>query len=130
MIPFVHEVIKYDIKIQPYDHYCDTGTKDLQKVNLKLRLFYKPVEKMLPKIHLDLNRDYMNKVLPGIGNEVAKAVVARYDAESLLRNRERVANEIKEELVARAKNFYIILEDVSIYELKFSGEFMASIEKK
>jgi len=81
MIPFVQEVIKYDIKIQPYDHYCDTGTKDLQKVLLKIRLFYKPVEKMLPKIHLDLNRDYMNKVLPALGNEVSKAVVARYDAE-------------------------------------------------
>lgn len=39
------------------------------------------MEKFIPKIHLDLNRDYMKKVLPGIGNEVSKAVIARYDAE-------------------------------------------------
>ena len=69
-------MIKYDIKIQPYDHLTETGTKDLQKVMLKIRLFYKPIEKELPKIHLDLNRDYMKKVLPGLANEVSKAIIA------------------------------------------------------
>ena len=88
------------------------------------------MEKFLPKIHLDLNRDYMRKVLPGLGNEVSKAVIARYDAEHLLKNREKVANEMKEELIRRAKAFYIFLEDVSIFDLKFSDEFMQSIEKK
>ena len=28
-VPFKQEVIKYDIKIQPYDHPTETGTKDL-----------------------------------------------------------------------------------------------------
>lgn len=47
-IPIMQEIIRYDIKIQPYDHLTETGTKDLQKVLLKLRLFYKPVEERLP----------------------------------------------------------------------------------
>ena len=53
------------------------------------------MEKFLPKIHLDLNRDYMKKTLPALSNEVSKAVIARYDAEHLLKNREKVAKEIK-----------------------------------
>ena len=77
------------------------------------------MEKFLPKLHLELNWDYVRKVLPGLGNEVSKAVIARYDAEHLLKNREKIANEIKEELTRRAKSFYIILEDVSIFDLKF-----------
>lgn len=88
------------------------------------------MEKFLPKLHLELNRDYVRKVLPGLGNEISKAVIARYDAEHLLKNREKIANEIKEELTRRAKSFYIILEDVSIFDLRFSPEFMNSIEKK
>ena len=48
---------------------------------LKLRLFFRPIDEFLPKIHLDLNRDYMKKVLPGLANEVSKAIIARYDAE-------------------------------------------------
>ncbi len=61
---------------------------------------------------------------------MAKAVIARYDAEHLLKNREKVANEIKDELITRVKSYFLILEDVSIYDLKFSPEFMASIERK
>ncbi len=93
-------------------------------------MFYKPIEELLPKIHLDLNVNYADKVLPALGNEISKAVFARYDAEYLLKNREKVADEIKSELMSRAKNFYIVLEDVSIYGLQFSSAFMDSIEKK
>lgn len=99
-------------------------------MNLSIKLYYRPIEKLLPKIHLDLNLNYADKILPALGNEISKSVVARYDAEYLLKNREKVSEEIKEELMSRAKNFYIVLEDVSIYDIKFSSAFMASIEKK
>ncbi len=80
----------------------ETGTKDLQKVMLKIRLFYKPIEEFLPKIHLELNRDYMKKILPALANEVSKTIIAKYDAETMLKNRESVSNEIKNMLIARA----------------------------
>ena len=40
-IPFIQEIIKYDVKIQPFDYYSFTGTKDMQKVELKIKIFYK-----------------------------------------------------------------------------------------
>lgn len=116
-IPFMQEIIKYDIKIQPYDHLTESGTKDLQKVTLKIRLFYRPLEDAIPKIHLELNRDYMKKVLPSLANEVSKSIIAKYDAETLLKSREAVAIEIKHLLITRAKVFNIVLQDVSIHEL-------------
>jgi prohibitin 1 len=108
----------------------ETGTKDLQKVMLKIRLFYKPIEEFLPKIHLELNRDYMKKILPALANEVSKSIIAKYDAETMLKNWESVSNEIKNMLIARAEVFNLVLQDVSIYELQFGAEFMNSIEKK
>jgi len=42
----------------------------------------------------------MNRILPAIGNEVLKSVVAQYDAEQLLKNREKIAKEIKDSLVS------------------------------
>jgi len=72
----------------------------------------------------------MNKVLPAIGNEVSKAILAKYTAEETLRNREMVSNEIREALILRAHNYNIVLDDVSIYDLRFTPEFMDSIEKK
>jgi hypothetical protein len=37
----------------------------------------------------------MKKVLPALANEVSKTVIAKYDAETLLKNREAVSTEIK-----------------------------------
>lgn len=51
----------------------------------------------------------MKKVLPALTNEVSKAIIAKYDAETLLKNRESVSVEIKNELVNRAKVFNLEL---------------------
>ncbi len=72
----------------------------------------------------------MKKVLPALANEVSKTVIAKYDAETLLKNREAVSTEIKQLLITRAGVFNLILQDVSIHELQFGAEYMNSIEKK
>jgi prohibitin 1 len=53
-------------------------------------------------------------VLPSIGNEVLKATVAQFDASELITNREIVSARIRDDLLNRAKEFHIQLEDVSI----------------
>lgn len=130
MIPFVQRLIRYDTRITPYDYSTFTGTKDLQRVHIKIKIFFRPDPEYIQTIHLDLNKDYASKVLPSVGNEVLKAVIAQYDADELLKQREKISSEIKEALTNRANEYHIILEDVSIYELKFQPEFMASIERK
>ena len=130
MIPFMQRIIKYETRITPYDYSTFTGTKDLQRVHIKIKIFFKPNPEYLQTIHLDLNKDYATKVLPSIGNEVLKAVIAQYDADELLKQREKISSEIKEALTSRANEYHMILEDVSIYELNFQSDFMASIESK
>ena len=54
-----------------------TGTKDLQHVNISLRVLSRPVEQKLPEIFSKIGIDFDERVLPGVGNEVLKAVVVR-----------------------------------------------------
>lgn len=61
-----------------------------------------------------LSGSYDERVLPSIGNEVLKAVVAQFDASELITNREIVSARIRDDLLNRAKEFNILLEDVSI----------------
>lgn len=56
--------------------HSTTGTRDLQTVDLSLRILYRPVEEKLPEILNNLGLDYDERVLPSIGNEVLKSVVA------------------------------------------------------
>lgn len=57
-----------------------TGTKDLQKVDLTLRVLYRPQEEKLPEILVGLGPNYDEKIIPSIGNEVLKSIIANYDA--------------------------------------------------
>ena len=84
----------------------------------------------LPYIYKTLGQDYDEKILPSIVNEVLKQVIAQYNAPQLLTQREQVSRKIKDNLMERAADFNIVLEDVSITDLQFGREFTAAVEAK
>jgi hypothetical protein len=59
-------------------------------VTLTLRVLSRPDIEHLPKIYQNLGLDYDERVLPSIGNEVLKSIVAQFDAAELITQREVV----------------------------------------
>ena len=59
-------------------------------VTITLRVLSRPDVDQLPKIYQGLGLDYDERVLPSIGNEVLKAIVAQFDAAELITQREVV----------------------------------------
>ena len=107
-------------------------------ISITLRVLSRPDTNHLSKIYQSLGLDYDERVLPSIGNEVLKAIVAQFDAAELITQREvvgvlllslhadictqlyrQVSSRIREDLLARAGEFNIKLEDVSITHLTF-----------
>ena len=119
-----------DIRSKPRTIHSTTGTKDLQMVNISLRVLSRPEESQLPNIYQTLGVDFDDRILPSIVNEVLKAVVAQYQAEELLSKRADVSSQIAKQLFDRAKKFDLILDDVSITHLTFGREFARAIENK
>ena len=67
---------------------------DLQMVNISLRVLTKPDTDTLATIFKNLGLDWDERVLPSIGNEIIKAVVAQYNAEQLLTQRDKVSKAV------------------------------------
>ena len=102
MIPWVQRPILFDIRARPKNVPSVTGSKDLQNVNITLRILFRPRPDALPNIYTTLGQDYDDRVLPSITNEVLKAVVAQFDAGELITQRELVSAKVNEELTKRA----------------------------
>lgn len=130
MWPWLERPIIYDVRTHPQIFKSQTGSKDLQFVDLTVRVLYRPDATQLPTLYRFIGRDYDERVLPSIVNEVLRSVIAQYNATQLLTQREQVSFLIRRTLEDRAKRFAIILDDVSITHLAFSDEFAKAIEMK
>ncbi|KXT02751.1 hypothetical protein AC578_5440 [Pseudocercospora eumusae] len=130
LIPWLQKAITFDVRTKPRNISTTTGSKDLQMVSLTLRVLHRPEVQQLPKIYQNLGQDYDERVLPSIGNEVLKAIVAQFDAAELITQREAVSNRIRADLLKRASEFNIALEDVSITHMTFGREFTKAVEDK
>ena len=130
-MPMIEVPKLFDIRLRPRVISTMTGTKDLQMVNIRLRVLFRPSVGKLPDIYRELGQDYDEKILPSIGNEIMKAVVAEHNAEELIVNREKVSERIRSWMSEKAfKEFNIVLDDISLIDISFGKEFMQAVEQK
>ena len=85
-LPYFEWPIIYDIRTQYNNTNAITGTKDLQTVNLTVRILYKPMEDKLPELYRFVGHDYDRRVLPSLINEVTRIIVVNIFMNSNRRN--------------------------------------------
>lgn len=77
MIPYFERPIIYDARTHPKVINSKTGSKDMQTVDITVRVLYRPMVEKLTELYrlAGGDNDYNERVLPSIVNEVVKTVV-------------------------------------------------------
>eukprot|EP00049_Salpingoeca_infusionum_P017569 m.353493 g.353493 ORF g.353493 m.353493 type:complete len:272 (-) comp16776_c0_seq1:167-982(-) len=129
-IPLLQTPHIYDCRSQYKNLPVATPSKDLQTVSVTLRILYRPQVAELPTIFTSYGMDYAERIIPSIANEVLKAVVAQHDASELITQREVVSKKVRDALTRRAKDFHLVLDDISLTHLQFGREYATAVELK
>jgi len=130
IVPFIQKRVIFDARTRPRTIKTVTGSRDMQKVDLQLRILFRPKRSALPQLYKEYGTAYDEKIFLSIGNEVLKSSVAQFDADQLINQREIVSDLVRRELTKRANEFNVILDDISITHVSFSREYQQAVEMK
>jgi prohibitin 2 len=129
-IPFLETPVIFDIRNKPAEVITSSGSRDLQMINMAVRVLFQPNVEGLHHIYRNLGVNYAETVLPSLVNEIIKSVIAQFNAADLLQKRPEVSQRIAVTLAERAKRFHIDITDVSITQMSFGKEYASAVESK
>jgi len=140
LVPIMHTIEMVSTKTQAIGVSSESASSDLQTVTAKITInFYFPGN-MAPKLVSNVgNFDEVKRIIlePAV-QESLKAVTARYRAENLISQREKVSQDVNETLTAYVASLMkardipdaVTIQRVAITDFSFSKEFNQGIEKK
>jgi prohibitin 2 len=135
-IPFVQSIVKFNVQTQKFGADASKSTlesaasKDLQTVKIQLAINYHLASGKTPNIFTNLGSGYEDTVISPTVHEVVKSVTAKYTAEELITNREKVSADMESLLKEKLQPYNIAIEQVSIVNFDFSEQFNKAIEAK
>jgi len=128
--PWFERPTVVNVRTREYNVKSISGSRDLQMINMNVRVLCKPVQSQMPWILKNLGEDYREKVLPSLVHETCKEKVASANATELITQREQISSNIRRVLEERALEYKLIVEDVSITHLQFSDTYAHAVEMK
>ncbi len=128
--PIYQSVYKADVRVQKAETPADASSKDLQDAHSTIAVNYHIDPDRAWWVYQNIGKEYKERIIDPQVQEIFKAVTAKFTAVELITLREKVRNETKNLLKTRFLEYGLIVDDISIVNFKFSGEFTKAIEAK
>jgi len=133
--PFWDDVIEIDTRIRKHEIDCEAGSKDLQQIKAIIAVNYRFIQVKVPEIYQSIGNEesFEVNILTSAIHESVKAVIAKYDAEELLKERSDVRKNMENALKLKLDNILqdaFIVSAFNIIDFDFTDVFNKAIETK
>ena len=123
-------VIKMDNRIQKHTINMAAFSKDIQETSVSYTINYQISKNDAMTIYRTIGKEYFDTVITPNISEAVKTAVAHYTAESLVNNRDQLANEIEATLIKLLEKYHIEVVGTAIEDLDFTDAFTNAVEAK
>lgn len=127
--PFT-SVVKMDNRIQKHTIQMSAFSKDIQETAVTYTINYQISKNDAMTIYRTIGKNYFDTVIAPNVSEAVKTATARYTAEGLINNRDKLANDIEVILVQLLEKYNIEIVGTSIEDLDFTDAFTNAVEAK
>lgn len=128
--PFSTSVILMDTRWQKYSTMTSAFSKDIQQVDVSVSMNYQIDKDGVLSIYRNIGEDYADKVMLPLLLDSLKSTFSKYSAEELITNRDKISNEVEEELAENLLFYKISVREIAIEDIDFTDAFTDAIESK
>lgn len=131
-LPLLSSIKTVSVQVQKTEATSEAATKDLQKVHATFALNWNLNPENVVDIYRSIGneQDIAERIIQPAISEVLKAATAHMTAEEVLTKRLELKSIIDELLTKRLANYTIVVRDISLVNLDFTGEFNRAVEAK
>jgi regulator of protease activity HflC (stomatin/prohibitin superfamily) len=123
-------IINMDNRIQKHTINLSAFSRDIQETEVVYTVNYQISKSDAMTIYSTIGKEYFDTVIAPNVSEAVKTATAHYTAESLVNNRDKLAQEIESILTNLLAKYNIEIVGTSIEDLDFTDAFTNAVEAK
>jgi regulator of protease activity HflC (stomatin/prohibitin superfamily) len=130
VIPVVDSVYTFSTRTRKIDATANAASRDLQQVTTTIALNFQLNPQSINKLYQEIGIDWQSRIVDPAIQESVKSATSIFSAEELITKRQELKDSVTKLLADRLKDKYIIVDQISITDFRFSTEFDKAIEAK
>jgi len=128
--PITTAIHSIDTKVQKYTLKMEAYTKDVQQADLVVSINSSLDDTQVHKLYQEIGVAYKDKVVVPQILKAVKDTIGSWEADTLVYNREKAANDILASLKTGLAPYHILVQSVVIENIDYSAQFERAIEEK
>lgn len=129
--PWIESIERFEVRTAKYkEPTFQAYSKDIQPVDVIMSVNLRADPSKVKDIYSQLGAGYVDRIVTPAVLQAGKETFGKYAANDIVNLRDKIAADIREDLMNKLSALGVIIETVQVEDIKFSPAFVQSIEQR